>query len=81
MDDVSKTNSPPNQPNRPTLEEAIEQCVQSLEHGAVPDTNELINRFPEWTEEIAEFLEIWGHMERYAAYVRWKKSMGQNDLM
>ena len=48
-----------------TLDEAIERCVLELERGE-SDPQLLIDRYPKWRNEIAEFLANWGSMERYA---------------
>ncbi len=80
MLDRSDSNSISAQDQSPSLDSAIEQCVLELEKSVHPDINALIERFPEWKEEITEFLENWGGMERFAALVGDREPVDPSEL-
>ena len=46
-----------------TLEDALAACLREVERDAMVDRNELASRFPQWREELREFLMDWEQME------------------
>ena len=61
MSNPSDTQS--NWPPEPkTLDEALEQCILLLESGEAIDREQIVARFPAWSQEIGEFLDNWQDM-------------------
>ena len=45
--------------DKDSLDSAIRKCILHLEQNENADIQQLIERFPQWSNEIAEFLEDW----------------------
>lgn len=48
----------------------IAQCVRELEQGKTVDCEALCDQYPQWSDDIREFLADWGQFDQYSAAVK-----------
>ncbi len=61
---------PDNAPSLPSnIDEAIHHCILALESDDEPAIQDLMQRCPQWREELEDFLANWGGMEQIAEQV------------